>query len=60
MRLRTASSTLSSSSLQATTPVALVVAGFAYVYPFLTGVYLPKDAIHWFFALNQAKNPFAQ
>lgn len=40
--------------------LALVVAGFMCVYPFLTGVYLPKEAIQWFFALNRGKNPFAQ
>jgi len=38
--------------------VLLVADGFAAVYPFLTGIPLPREVVDWFFLTNQAKNPF--
>ena len=35
-----------------------IVVGFIFIYPFLTGVFLPKNLLNFFFLTNLAKNPF--
>ncbi len=36
----------------------ILMLGFAYVYPFLTGIPLPKNFVNLFFLSNLSKNPF--
>lgn len=36
----------------------LIVLTFVFLFPFLTGIALPKDFINFFFATNLSKNPF--
>lgn len=38
--------------------LALMLLSFVIIYPFLTGIYLPKNMVDIFFSLNLAKNPF--
>ncbi len=38
--------------------LVLMLLGFLFVYPFLTGIALPKNFMEWFFYTNITKNPF--
>lgn len=38
--------------------LAAILFGFILIYPFLTGIFLPKNLIQFFFLTNIAKNPF--
>ncbi len=38
--------------------LALIFIGFVLLYPYLTGVFLPRDFIKLFFLTNLSKNPF--
>ena len=36
----------------------LMFIGFIFIYPFLTGIFIPRDLINIFFLTNLSKNPF--
>ncbi len=38
--------------------IILIIISFILIYPFLVGIYLPKDLVNLFFDFNFAKNPF--
>ncbi|MBI2314890.1 phospholipid carrier-dependent glycosyltransferase [Candidatus Daviesbacteria bacterium] len=38
--------------------ILLIILSFALLYPYLTGVFLPRNLINIFFAINLSKNPF--
>lgn len=38
--------------------MVLIILGFLIMYPYLTGIPLPKDLVQLFFKINLAKNPF--
>lgn len=38
--------------------ILLIILGFIAIYPFLTGIALPKNIIEMFFNTNASKNPF--
>lgn len=40
------------------TLLTLIVLSFILIYPFLTGLPIPKEFIKWFFLTNLSKNPF--
>ncbi|MBI2019163.1 phospholipid carrier-dependent glycosyltransferase [Candidatus Daviesbacteria bacterium] len=42
----------------ALTLILLTILGFAFIFPFITGIFLPKNYINLFFMSNLTKNPF--
>lgn len=38
--------------------IVLITAAFVLLYPFLTGILLPKEWLNFFFLTNLSKNPF--